>query len=350
MPKYIALIGLAVLSLVLSVLATPAIIRLCTRYGVLDRPNKRKVHANSVPRLGGAAIFIAMTVGIWLAYFAGTAGWLGMTAPQLRALPVIYLGLSGFFAIGFADDLRSLPALPRLIAQLTVALAVVVLSGGMIRVNSLFGQIVFPEWLAVVVTMIWIAGIVNTFNWIDGLDGLSAGIGGISTLAFLALALLKPGLPNSALTVMLCLLLVGALIGFLFFNFHPAKIFIGDGGAFSLGYLLAVISVVGLYKQAAAITFLLPVLILALPIGDTLFAILRRLLRRQPITKPDNRHIHHRILALMSRDYRDRLPNGERAAISEELQVNPAHRNTVLALYTFAAIFASVAVVVGISA
>jgi UDP-GlcNAc:undecaprenyl-phosphate GlcNAc-1-phosphate transferase len=344
------LLGLAAVALALSALVTPVVIRLCRRYNVLDRPNTRKVHAREVPRLGGIALFTALTIGLVLAWLGAQAGLFSLTAAQLRLLPVIYFGLCGFFLIGFADDLRSLPALPRLAAQLCVALAVVLLSGGVIRINSLFGQVLLPPWLAVALTVLWIAGIVNTFNWIDGLDGLSAGIGSISTLAFLLLALLKPGLPNAALTVVLALLLAGALAGFLIYNFHPAKIFIGDGGAFSLGYMLAVISVVGLYKQAAVITFLLPLLILALPIGDTLFAVIRRLWRRQPITRPDNRHIHHRILALMSREYRARLSNSMRDALSEDLQVNPAHRNTVLALYTFAAVFASIAVIVGIRA
>lgn len=350
MPIVAVFLGLAAFALALSALATPVVIRFCRRYEMLDRPNRRKVHAHGVPRLGGAALFIALTLGLLLAYLAAQMGWLSLTAAQLRLVPVIYLGLCGFFVIGFADDLRSLPAMPRLVAQLGVALAVVLLSGGIIRINSFFGQVLLPPWLAVAVTVIWIAGIVNTFNWIDGLDGLSAGIGSISTLAFLILALCKPALPNAALTVVLCLLLAGALSGFLIYNFHPAKIFIGDGGAFSLGYMLAVISVVGLYKQAAVITFLLPLLILALPIGDTLFAVARRLVRGQPITRPDNRHIHHRILALMSREYRARLSNSERDAIREELQVNPAHRNTVLALYTFAAVFAGIAVIVGIRA
>jgi UDP-GlcNAc:undecaprenyl-phosphate GlcNAc-1-phosphate transferase len=343
-------LGLAAVALALSALMTPLVIRLCRRHGVLDRPNRRKVHAREVPRLGGVALFSALTVGLGLAWLGAQAGLIGLSAAQLRLLPVIYLGLCGFFAIGFADDLRSLPALPRLVAQLAVALTVVLLGGSAIRINSLFGQLLLPEWLAIVLTVVWIAGIVNTFNWIDGLDGLSAGIGSISTLAFLLLALLKPALPNAALTVVLGLVLAGALAGFLIYNFHPARIFIGDGGAFSLGYMLAVISVVGLYKQAAVISFLLPLLILALPISDTLFAVIRRLWRGQPITRPDNRHIHHRMLALMSRDYRARLTNSVRDALSEDLQVNPAHRNTVLALYTFAAVFASIAVIVGLRA
>lgn len=350
MPQSATAIGLALLALAISALITPLVIRFCRRHQVLDKPGARKMHNCAVPRLGGVAICLAMAVGIMLATFPTVAAGLELSARQVQLLSVVLLGLGGFFLIGFWDDLRSLPALPRLIAQLIVALGVVLASDGAIRIGSLFGRLVLPDWLAVIVTVLWIAGIVNTFNWIDGLDGLSAGIGGISALAFLVLALLKPTLPNAALTITLCALLLGALLGFLFFNFHPARIFIGDGGAFSLGYMLAVISTTGLFKQAAVITFLLPVIILALPITDTLFAIIRRLWHRQPITRPDDRHIHHRILAMMSRHYRSRLPETQRAALSDELTVNPAHRNAVLALYTFAALFAGIAIVVGVSA
>ena len=174
------------------------------------------------------------------------------------------------------DDLKSLPAWSRLIAQFAVATLVVVLSGGRIRIASAFGHFIFPAWLAIIMTILWIVGVVNTFNWIDGLDGLAAGIGAISALAFFVIVAIKPGLPNAPLTAALCAMLIGAVMGFLPYNFFPAKTFIGDGGAFSLGYLLAVISVVGLFKQAAVVGFVLPVVVLALPITDTLFAILRR--------------------------------------------------------------------------
>jgi UDP-GlcNAc:undecaprenyl-phosphate GlcNAc-1-phosphate transferase len=318
-------------------------------HNAFDEPGSRKIHARSVPRLGGVAIFIAVSLGMALAGLGVILGWLTIDDKQIRLLPAVYIGLCGFFAIGFVDDLRSLPALPRLAGQLAVALAVVLVSGGAISVGSLFGHLVLPGWLATIITVAWIVGVVNTFNWIDGLDGLAAGLGGISALAFLALVVLKPGQPNAMLTAMLCVLLLGATIGFLFYNFHPAKIFIGDGGAFSLGYLLAVISILSLFKQAAIIAFILPILILALPISDTAFAILRRLIRGQPITKPDDKHIHHRTLALMSRSYRAGLPDEKRAQLQEQLAVNPAHRNAVLALYIFAAVFAGAAVVVGAS-
>jgi UDP-GlcNAc:undecaprenyl-phosphate GlcNAc-1-phosphate transferase len=276
-------------------------------------------------------------------------GWLTLDDKQIRLLPAVYIGLCGYFAIGFVDDLRSLPAWPRLAGQVAIAFAVVLISGGAISVGSLFGHLVLPGWLATIITVAWIVGVVNTFNWIDGLDGLSAGLGGISALAFLTLVVLKPGQPNAMLTAILCVLLLGAIVGFLFYNFHPAKIFIGDGGAFSLGYLLAIISILSLFKQAAIIAFILPVLILALPISDTAFAILRRLIRGQPITKPDDKHIHHRTLAFMSRSYRAGLPDEKRSQLQEQLAVDPAHRNAVLALYIFAAVFAGAAVVVGAS-
>ena len=268
---------------------------------------------------------------------------------EARLVPVIYLGLCGFFLIGFVDDIRSLPPLPRLVAQLVVALCVVIFSGdGGLLISSAFGQYIFPYWLAVAITVLWIVGVVNTFNWIDGLDGLAAGVAGISAAAFLILAFFKPGLPNATLTAALCAVLIGSVLGFLPYNLHRARIFLGDGGAFCLGYLLAVTSVVGLFKQAAVISFIVPVAILALPIGDTIFAIARRLWRGQPVLAPDNRHIHHRILALLSRGYRRKLPYEALGSAEERQLEGRAHRNTVFGLYAFAATFAALAVGLGL--
>jgi len=233
--------------------------------------------------------------------------------------------------------------------QFAVASFVVIQGGEVgLRIGSAFGSVIFPEWLSILVSVLWIVGVVNTFNWIDGLDGLSAGIGLICALAFMLIAMFRPALPNAVLSLALCLVLIGAIIGFMPWNFHPAKIFIGDGGAFCLGYMLAVISLIGLYKQAALISFVLPVLILVLPIGDTIYAILRRLLARRPITMADNKHIHHRLLARLSRDYRNSMSEQDYGALREVLLQSRAHRNTVLSLYGFAALFACLAVVMGI--
>ena len=350
MPQIVANIALGVLALVASLVVTPNVIRLCEQYNVMDKPDARKVHCRGVPRLGGVAIFVAITLGLAAASLLVTQGRLDLPVTQAEIIPVVYLGFCGFFLIGFLDDLLSLPVAPRLLAQIAVATAVVLGSDGAILISAVFGTLVFPYWPAVAFTVLWIVGVVNTFNWIDGLDGLSAGIGGISALAFLAIAVLKPDQPNAVLIMLLCVLIIGSALGFLNYNFHPARIFIGDGGAFSLGYLLSLISVVGLFKQAAVITFFLPVIILALPITDTAFAIVRRAIRGKPITQADNRHIHHRFLSFMSRRYRNRLPETARSAIQEELEINPAHRNSVLALYAFAAVFAGIAVIMGVNA
>jgi UDP-GlcNAc:undecaprenyl-phosphate GlcNAc-1-phosphate transferase len=272
-------------------------------------------------------------------------GWIELTEHQADLLAAIYLGLIGFFLIGFLDDLRSLPARPRLIAQFFVAALLVILSGDNgIRITAALGRFVFPEWLSIVVTILWIVAVVNTFNWIDGLDALAGGVGAICALAFLVIGILSPGLPNALLSAAICTILIGAILGYLPFNWHPAKIIMGDGGAFSVGYLLAVISILGLFKQAALISFLVPVAVLALPTGDTTYTILRRLFRGIPVTTPDKKHIHHRVLALLSQHYRDALPATDLSEVEEQLVEHRAHRNTVLALYAFTFLCAGVAV------
>lgn len=344
---FAAAIGLVALAASISAAITPVVVGLCRKYKVLDIPGQRKIHSQGIPRLGGAAVFIAISVSMTAAVYGILGEFVGLPEEQLRLIPVIYGGLCGFFFIGFVDDVRSLPALPRLAAQLVVATLVVVLSQGSIHISSLFGQIILPGWLSLLVTVVWIVGVVNMFNWIDGLDGLAAGIAAISAMAFLALAILKPELPNAILTATISALLIGAIAGFLPYNFHPARIFIGDGGAFSLGYLLAVISVTGLFKQAAVIGFFLPVAIMVLPLADTLFAILRRLWRGKPVTQADNRHIHHRLMSLLSKRYRMLADNGQNG-LTDERVASFAHRNTVLSLYGLTALFAMLAVFIGV--
>lgn len=342
-----AAVGLVAIAAIISAAITPVVVRLCKQYKVLDTPGQRKIHRKSIPRLGGAAVFVAISLSMTAAVYGILAEYVRLPEDQLKLIPLIYGGLCGFFCIGFIDDVRSLPALPRLVAQVVVATLVVGLSQGTISIGSLFGQIILPGWLSLLLTVVWIVGVANMFNWIDGLDGLAAGIAAISAMAFLALAILKPGLPNAVLTATISALLIGAVLGFLPYNFHPAKVFIGDGGAFSLGYLLAIISVTGLFKQAAVIGFFLPIGIMMLPLADTAFAILRRLWRGQPVTQADNRHIHHRLMSLLSQRYRRLAQNGQNNMPSELVTSN-AHRNTVLSLYCLTTLFALLAVFVGV--
>jgi UDP-GlcNAc:undecaprenyl-phosphate GlcNAc-1-phosphate transferase len=302
-----------------------------------------------VPRLGGVAIFTAVSIGMLLALVATYAGAMDMQMFESTLMPAIYVGLCGFFFIGFFDDLRSLPALPRLVAQVAVATGTVLLSGPAgVRITAVFGHALHvPGWVQVAITVLWIVGVANTFNWIDGLDGLAGGVACISAMAFLALALMHPSLPYSALTGALSIVLVGALLGFLPYNFFPARIFLGDGGAFSLGYLLAVISVVGLFKQAAVISFALPLCVLALPIFDTAFAIIRRIVRGKSPFTPDARHVHHRVLALLNNAYRERLPSEQLTRIEEKFIQRRAHRDTVLWLYSVCLLLAGIAILLG---
>lgn len=345
-----AVAALLMLAAALSWVSTPLVLRFARRHRAFDPPDARKIHTRQVPRLGGVPVFIALSLTLTIGLLLAQYGLINLPLYQSRLIPAIYLGLCGFFFIGFFDDLRSLPALPRLLAQIGVAYMAVELSGGGLRISSLFGRpLELPEWVFVAITVLWIVGIVNTFNWIDGLDGLASGVAGIAALAFLLLAMLTPGQPNAALVIVLAATLVGALAGFMPFNFFPARIFIGDGGAFSLGYLLAVISIVGLFKQAAVIGFLLPVTVLALPIADTAFAILRRVLRGQSPVTPDNKHIHHRMLALLSRRYRERLPREQLSRIEEKFIQRRAHRDTVLWLYAFTVLCAATAIWLGVA-
>ncbi|MDQ3023945.1 MAG: undecaprenyl/decaprenyl-phosphate alpha-N-acetylglucosaminyl 1-phosphate transferase [bacterium] len=344
-----ALAALLLLSGATSWVLTPVVLRLCRQYRTFDTFDERKVHTRRVPRLGGVAIFCAVSLGLMAAQMAAAFELVEMPIFESSLMPAIYIGLCGFFFIGFADDLSSLPALPRLFAQLVAATVTVLLSGeGGVRITAAFGQpLGLSDWAEVAITVVWIVGVANTFNWIDGLDGLASGVACISAMAFLTLALLHPALPYSALTAAISAVLVGALLGFLRYNFFPARIFLGDGGAFSLGYLLAVISVVGLFKQAAVISFAVPLTVLALPIFDTAFAILRRIVRGKSPFTPDAKHIHHRMLALLSRTYRERLPADQRTRIEEKYAQRRAHRDTVLWLYGVCIVCACVAIALG---
>ncbi|MCC7478819.1 undecaprenyl/decaprenyl-phosphate alpha-N-acetylglucosaminyl 1-phosphate transferase [bacterium] len=321
-------------------------LRVCRRHGAFDPPDARKIHKRSIPRMGGVALFSAISLGLTAAVIGAMLDWFNLELGQSALVPPIYVGLCGFFFIGFFDDIKSIPAVPRLLAQLAVATLVIVLSGGAVSISAILGN-ALPAWLGGLCTVLWIVGVVNTFNWIDGLDGLSSGVALIAAAGFLALALLNPTLPNAVLCGTLAAVLIGSVLGFLPHNFFPARIFVGDGGAFSLGYLLAVTSVVGLFKQAALISFLIPLALLALPIFDTAFAILRRLSKGLNPLTPDNRHIHHRLLALMSARYSARIDSEELSQSDLEWVHSKAHPRTVLVLYSITAVGALLAVWLG---
>ncbi len=325
---------------VVALLVTPLLLALCRRFRLYDVSNARKVHHGEKPRLGGVSIFIATLVSIGYIAIVMDPNLIPLSRTQLFALMG---GAVLFFALGLADDLWHLSARVKFSLQIVFALAV---AWAGINVGTLFGTVMLPTWFSYVLTVFWIVGIVNTINFVDGLDGLSAGISSVAFLAILVLSLAR----GDYFFSLVSLAVLGALLGFLPYNFYPARIFLGDGGALLIGYYLATIALLGFFKQTTVIAFLLPLLILLVPIADTTFAILRRLVAGRPITSPDKKHIHHRLLFFVNRRRRQQmLRNGEIIDDTARSFIEGlAHRNTVLILYLVSFAFAAVAVWLGL--
>lgn len=275
-----------------AIVATAMAIRVARAMRILDQPGVRKIHASAIPRIGGAAIVFAL--------LATTLPVLALDNPIGKALRqdqsqilAILAGGMFIFAIGLLDDVRGLRPHTKLLAQVAAA-AVVCASGA--RIETLhFGEGLAPPLgpLAWPMTMLWIVGITNAVNLIDGLDGLAAGIS-LITCAVLAAFAFYVGQPVVAVFM---LALLGSLIGFLFLNFNPARVFMGDCGSMFLGFVIAAMSVFCAERSASAVGLALPFLALGVPIFDTLFSILRRILARRSIFSGDRGHIHHRLLA-----------------------------------------------------
>lgn len=288
-----------VLAIAISYVCTPFVIRLANRIGWMDIPkDKRRMHKKAIPLLGGLSIiagflFSSLIILLVLGHFSD------YYPPRILLLMLQILpGAAIIAVVAFFDDRFNLPPLPRLAVQ-CVAAGIAVAMGVRIQFISgsvrLFGTQTFNlGWLSIPVTIIWIAGMTNAMNWIDGLDGLAAGISSIASGTVLILATLQ-GRPQLAVAI-LTAALAGGCLGLLPYNKNPAKVFMGDTGAMFLGYTLGVISVQGLFKFYAAISFLVPILILALPILDTASAILRRLAEGKSPFTPDRSHIHHKLI------------------------------------------------------
>ncbi len=306
---WLYVIGFAV-AMLIALLMTPLVKRFAFWVGAVDAPNHRKVHSRIMPRLGGLAIFIAFVA----AYFVVSPA---MDALKSDVVFGLLVGGAIVVVIGALDDRFDLSPKLKLLGQILAA-SVVVYSGVVIDlVNVPFGDgVISLEWLAVPLTIFWIVGVTNAINLIDGLDGLSAGVSGIATCTILVLALMM----GNVTVVLLCAVLLGSIGGFLFYNFHPAKIFMGDSGALFLGFTLATLSVLG-FKQATVVSLLVPIMILGVPLSDTFFAIMRRWVNNLPISVADKSHLHHCLL-----------------------QLGFSHRTTVLIIYGISLVFGTSAV------
>ena len=267
---------------VISYLSTPFVKKLAFKIGAVDVPkDNRRMHKKPIPRLGGLAIVIAFLLCTFL------------FVKLEKQMQGILLGAIIILVVGVLDDCMALPALPKFFAQIAAA-TIVVMHGCEIRyVTNPFSVVPLDlGWLAGPVTVFWIVLMTNAINFIDGLDGLAVGVSGISTGTMLVIAML---LGEESVAVVLAALL-GACIGFIPYNFNPAQIFMGDTGSTFLGFVLASISVQGLFKMYAVISFMVPFLILGVPFFDVSFAVIRRLAKGQNPMTADRGHIHHRLI------------------------------------------------------
>jgi UDP-GlcNAc:undecaprenyl-phosphate GlcNAc-1-phosphate transferase len=288
--------GLAALAaFIINIVLTPFIIRLAHRYKWYDFPDRRKIHTGLIPRLGGPGIFISLLAACLLAPILGflVSGRSESLSLPLRLLAPAF-GILFIHLLGLIDDFKSLRALLKFALQL--AAAAVVTSGGYV-IRSLtipylgstsLGIFAYP------VTVLWIVAISNAVNLIDGMDGLAGGIAAFAALAMGIIALIQ----GQILPAIFALAVFGATVGFLVYNFPPAKIFMGDSGSYLLGFCLAVLPLMGISKVAAFGSLILPITLLTVPIVDTASAIFRRLRQGRSIASPDKEHIHHKLLQI----------------------------------------------------
>lgn len=268
-----------------SLASTPAVKTFACKVGAIDVPDgKRRVHKSPIPRLGGLAIFLGFMCAVISLVDIDN---------QVRG---ILIGSIIIVAIGIVDDIKQLKALIKLIVQIIAAVIVVCHD---VKISALTVPTFIVDtgylplgWFSVPITVLWIVAVTNAVNLIDGLDGLAVGVSSIATFSLFFIAILA-GEPTVAL---IAAALAGGCLGFLPYNFNPAKIFMGDTGSTFLGFILSTICIQGLFKGYAVISFIIPFLILGLPLFDTSVAILRRIHNKKPIMGADRGHLHHKLI------------------------------------------------------
>ena len=280
----------------------PFIKRVANHVGALDVPNARKVHKVPIPRLGGLGIYMGFLLGYIL---------FGTMSLRMNA---ILIGSFIIIVTGIVDDINPIPAKVKFLFQIIAASVVALYGEILLQDLSAFGFYINFGNLSYPITIIFIVAIINCINLIDGLDGLAAGL---SSIYFITIGIVIVGWKHTfGLDAIITFIMLGATLGFLCHNFNPAKIFMGDSGSMFLGYMIAVIALLG-FKNVTLTTLLVPICLLAIPIMDTAFAILRRIINKKPISEPDKQHLHHQLLNL-----------------------NLSHRNVVLVIYGLDILFA----------
>lgn len=285
--NYANMIFAFVIAFIFTFATTPLVRRFAYKIGAVDVPrDKRRVHKRPTPRIGGLAIIFGFLVAI-----------ISFNDSWSRELVSILIGVGILGVLGIIDDCKELDAKLKFVVQIIAALVVVIFGDIRISVMSnpnVFSEnpyIIFPQWLSITVTVLWIVFMTNAVNFIDGLDGLAAGVSAIMSMSLVFIAITY----HEYEIALLGIALMGACFGFLPFNFNPAKIFMGDTGSMFLGYMLSVLSVQGMFKSYAVISFAVPIIMLGLPLFDALFAMLRRLLTGKNPMSADRGHLHHRL-------------------------------------------------------
>ena len=288
--------------LIIVALIIPFVKKIAMHINALDIPDARKVHTKPIPRLGGLGIFIGFLIGYMI---------FGQSTVQMNSI------LIGSFIIvltGMIDDIKPISAKAKLLGQIFASCVIVFYGNILLNNVTILGLDIQFGIFAYPITILFIVACTNIINLIDGLDGLAGGISSIFYLSTIVICFFQSRFME--LELILALIMLGSTLGFLVHNFHPAKIFAGDSGALFMGFTIAVISLLG-FKTTAITSIFIPLMILAVPILDTLFAIIRRLLKHQKISTPDKQHLHHQLLKMKF-----------------------SHRNTVLIIYAINILFA----------
>lgn len=288
-----------------SICLTPVIKKFALSIGAADQPSKRKVHTKVIPTLGGLAIFFSFLIGMLIMH------------PDHPSFTPILVGAAVIILTGFLDDKFDLAPRNKILGQVIASLIVVI--WGNIQVNFInlpFDGKLELGWFSIPLTVIWILAITNAINLIDGLDGLAAGVSSIVLITVSIMAFIM----GDSFVFMIAAVTLFSTLGFLIYNFYPAKIFMGDTGALFLGYIIAVVSLLG-FKNVTMFSLVVPVIILGVPISDTIFAIIRRIVNKQPISSADKSHLHHCLL-----------------------RFGFSHRDTVLIIYAMSSVFGLAAI------
>jgi UDP-GlcNAc:undecaprenyl-phosphate GlcNAc-1-phosphate transferase len=292
---------------VFTAIFVPIVKKISFYIGAVDKPNDRRINKIDMPNIGGLAMFAGFLLGYML------------FCKQTFMMNSVLIGSFLLIITGIIDGVNPVKAKFQLIAQIVAALIVIFYGGLLLKNIDAFGFNIDFGIFAYPITLFFIVGMINAINFIDGLDGLAAGVSSIFflTIGIIAFIMNKFG----GLDIALSFVMLGSTLGFLLHNFYPAKIYMGNGGSMFLGFIISVIALLG-FKNVTLTSLIVPILIMAVPILDTFFAILRRLINKQSISQPDKQHLHHQLL-----------------------KMNFSHRATVLIIYYIDALFAFASII-----